>query len=179
MVINSKMMIGDVTAITKQYCDLVDCDFVNEGNHEVYCRDIKLLDDDKLNTYTTIFCCKVEDRDKAFSEIDAFNGKKKEDYKFNNQYCHIATYKKDDEFYVISFDNEEECGVHANFNKEYKFIEAFFVKFIKFRKDLIENDMVVKDDDLYQYFLSVVKGFDERNSVTFIDKILQKIMRRN
>ena len=173
MIIRRFLWLLIVSAITKQYCD-----FVEEGNHDVYKKDIKLLDNDKLTTYTTMFCCKKDDVDKVFSEIDSFNGKKKEDYKFNNKYCHIATYKKDEEFYVISFDKDEECGVHANYNKEYKYIENFFIKFINFRRSLIENDMVVKDDDLYQYFLSVVKGFDESNSVVFIDKILQKIMKR-
>lgn len=39
-----------------------------------------------------VILLKKDDVEKIFSEIDSFNGKKKEDYKFNNKYCHIATY---------------------------------------------------------------------------------------
>ena len=171
---NSKIMVGEVSFITEEYCNLIE-----NGKHNVYKKNIELLDGESFTVYSTLFCCKEEDRDKAFNEIDSFNGKRKEDYKINNKYCHIATYKKVDDGYYISFDNDEECGIHANYNKEYKMIENFFINFINFRKYLIDNNMIVKDDDLYQSFLSSVKGFDESNSVMFFDKILQKLKRRN
>ena len=166
----NRIMLFDVMSITKQYCDIIE-----EGVHEVYNRDVNLYDGDKLITYSTLFCCKVDDLDKVNNDIDSFNGKKIEEFKINNEYCHIATYKKDDNDFFVSFDSNDECGIHANYNDKYKVINDFFNKYINFRNDLIDKKLIVKDDDLYQYFSSCVIGFEKNNTSKLFDKILSKI----
>ena len=152
---NYKLSIGDVVNITKDYCDLID-----SGNYSVVYNGISLLDGDKLENYVTLFCCKSDDVKKAIEELDSFKGKKKEDYHFNNDYCHIATYKQCESEEYVSFDEKEECGIHAKYNKKYNCIEDFFIKYIRFRNDLIDKKIIVRDEGINKYFSELKKSFE-------------------
>jgi len=163
-----KIKFGDVTSITRQYCDLMD----GNGYKLVY-KEIPLLDGDSIENFITVFCCKEEDVNKAIEEIELFNGVKKEDYKINDNYCHITTYKKSEEDYYISFDENEECGIHANYNDKFSFIEDFFVRFIRYRN----NDLVNDKDDVNEYFLDFKKGFEDIDQKS-VNKTRKKTKRR-
>ena len=159
MRINNKMSMADVMLITNDFCELTD-----NREYEIVLRKLNLVDEEGLNKYATLFCCPKEDVKKAVKELDECNNKPKEGYKFNDKYCHIATYKTTSRYFEdISFDDKEESNIHANYSPNYKYIEDFFKSFIRFRNNLLRKNEVVKDDDAYQYFLSVVKGFDTKH----------------
>ena len=169
---NYKLSIGEVLSITKEYCDLMD-----GGDYKNVYKEIPLLNGDKIENYVTLFCCKSDDVPKAVEEIESLRGIRKEDYKFNSDYCHIATYKQGENDNIISFDENEECGVHAKYNERYSCIEDFFIKFLRFRNDLIDNDIIIRDEGVYQYFADFKRGFEDTND-SFIDRIKQKKKRR-
>ena len=152
---NYKLSIGDVVNITKDYCDLMD-----RGNYSIVYKGISLLNGDKLENYVTLFCCKSDDIKKAIEELDSFKGKKKEDYHFNNDYCHIATYKLCEAEEYVSFDEKEECGIHAKYNERYSCIEDFFIKFLRFRNDLIDKKIIVRDEGINKYFSEFKESFE-------------------
>ena len=173
MEINNKIKTYEVSAIAKDFCDLLDSGY----NHEVIYANVDLLDDKELKTYTTMLCCRTDDVDDVLESIKQFNGKSKEDYKLDNNICHIATFLNLDNnyFYNISFDDMEECEIHANINDKYRGLEYFFKDFIDFRNNLILKNDIVKEDDIYQFFLSVVRGFPKKKNNNINDKIRQKI----
>ena len=170
---NNIMMLGNVEVITIEYCDLLE-----EGKHAVFNKEIDLLDNGELKNYTTIFCCKKGDEDIIKNEIESFRGKDKEEYKINGEVCHIATYQTTDDCFHISFDSNDKCSIHANYNEKFKCIEDFFIRYLNSRNSLIERKQIVKDDDSYQYFLSVVKGFNDNKANSFFNNIKQIIKRR-
>ena len=173
MEINKKMPITDVTSITTEFCELMD-----DSRYEVIRRSVDLFDEKGFHTYTTMLCCSVDDIEEATKEIEAQCGRDINSYILNNKYCHIATYKDTGKIHHdISFDDEEDCDIHANYNKEYKNIEEFFRRFIRFRNNLIQNNEIVKDDDCYQYFLSVKKGFAKKEKLKMSERIKRKIKR--
>ena len=84
-----------------------------------------------------------------------------EDYKIPEEYCHIATFKrKYRESHTISFDKSDDSFIYANYNDNFKYVENFFKSFIEFRNYLIDNNQVVKYDDLYQFYCSKITGFN-------------------
>ena len=165
---NYKLSVGEVTSITKEYCDLMD-----GGDYSTVYKEIPLLNEDKLENYVTLFCCKSSDVKKATDELELFKGKKKEEYKFNNEYCHIATYKQGESDNIISFDENEECGVHAKYNERFSCIEDFFIRFLRYRNNLKDNNIGISE-----YFLEFKEGFEGIGQDNLIDKIKQKKKRR-
>lgn len=101
--------------------------------------------------------------------------KSKDEFHIDNKYCHITTFETSNKKYrEISFAEDENYPIKACFSDEYKYIDDFFQKFIRFRNDLIRNKQVVKSDDIYQCFSSVT-SFKEQNNKSIVSRIIKKI----
>ena len=156
MEINSEIPFCDVLVITKDMCELI-----NDESFEIVYRPVKLNDGNKIVDYTSIVAtpsAKVED---LKSVIDNQNNIDKKDFQIPNEYCHITTYETEKKNNFISFDYSDNNLVKAHFTDKYKYIDNFFSSYINFRNHLISEKQRVKEDDIYQYFSSLV-GFTEK-----------------
>ena len=172
MKINNSLPFMDTILITKDMCELVfdeKCDIAFVP--------VKLNDNGVLTKYTSVVVCKEKDVDSLKEEISNNNGVDKDNFKLSDNYCHITTFKTNKKKDFISFDKEDEFPIKADFNKEYNYIDNFFMSFIKFRNNLIRNNQVIKHDDIYQYFSSVI-GFSQEKRAVSREKIIKAKSKR-
>lgn len=165
-----KLSTNDVVEITKDFCELMDGeDYITIYKH------INLLDNNIMNDYIVLFCCRKEDAIKIMNQIDFYKGKNKDQFIINKDCCHIATYKSSNNNDFISFNDNDECNIHAKFNKEFSCIEDFFIKYLKYKNNLNNNDY---KDDINKYYLEFKKGFIDNSKDSVFNIIKNKIKRR-
>ena len=173
MKINNRIPYLDVTVTTKDMCE-----FLTGEKYTIMYVPIKLKDGNDLKQYISVVACTEEEKSEVQKEIIEKEGLSKEEYKINEKYCHITTYGDNDiEDKQISFDSSDDYPIKACFSPEYKNIEQFFKNFIKLRNKLIEENKLVKDDDINQYFQSLT-GFTRNNDDSVLDKFKKKLFRK-
>lgn len=150
---NSRLPLIDVMIISKKLCE----DMTHEEHSLVHLL-IKLNDGGELRHFVVVGACVSEDQEITEKKILENEGRKKEEIEFPDHFCHITTFDADIRKREISFDNEDDWPIKANFNSEFLAHNYFFKRFINFRNGLIENNLVVKSDDIYQYYESLT-GF--------------------
>ena len=171
---SSKLTFSDVTSTTKDICK-----FVTGEDYTVAYIDLYLRDKGDLKEYTSVVACREDDYKDLVDEVLSFDGMNKDKYSINPKYCHIATFES--HYYLrhpISFDSNDDCPIKADINEEYGYVDAFFRRFIDFRNRLIENGEVVKDDDIYQYFLVLSDGLERKNKPKLRDRIAKVFIKK-
>ena len=166
---NKRIPFTDVVTLTKDICEFI----ANEKYETLY---VPTKDKDNKDTISVI-SCKENSLRKVKKDIDKYGYVDKEELINNENYCYITTYDRKKLIKEISFDINDDYPAKAEFTDEYEFLSNFFKNFITFRNNLIENNEVVKKDDIYQYFLSLV-GFSEMERKYNRDKILTRINRK-
>ena len=153
MEINNKIPFFDVVIVSKYLCE-----HITGERHEIIYAPVTLKDEDKLNKYLSVLICKEKDVEEAVTEVVKMNDKPIEEYFVNRKYCHIATFPENTKRKTVDFDMNSDSSIKANINEEYSYVDNFFRRFINFRNNLIENNQVVKSDDIYQFYASLT-GF--------------------
>lgn len=153
---NNKVPFIDVIVMTKDLCE-----YVTGDNYEVISVPIELIVNNSKEKFITVAACKKGEEKKLTTEILKNSNRKKEDFYLDDKYFHITTYESGVKKEYISFDDSDKHSINFNPNEKYYYVEFFFKKFINFRNNLIANNQIVKDDDIYQYFLSLI-GFPDR-----------------
>ena len=172
---NKCLPFTDVTHITRELCEVVD-----GKRYDILSVKISLRDNDELKEYISVIACPEAERMKVVDEIMSFNGKEKSEFSVNPEYCHIATFDRGDFGKAfISFNKEDDYPIKADFNDEFSYIRTFFESFIEFRNRLIKEGRKVKDDDIYQYFLSITSGLKKKDKDSFKAKIVKLVKKKN
>ena len=171
---SSKLSFSDVISTTKDLCSCVTGD-----KYKVAYINLNLSDKGVLKEYTSVVACREEEYPDLVIDALSFDGCDKEKYVLDSKFCHIATF----ESYLyprnpISFDMNDDCPIKAEINEEYGYLDAFFRRFIEFRNNLIENNQVVKEDDIYQYCLVVTEKINKRNKPKFKENIVKRLIKR-
>ena len=151
------------------------CSYYNEGEWESVYVPVNLKNEKGLDGYYSLVCCPKNKTEELYKYIQKMNGFLLEDYKIPEEYCHIATFeRKYRESHTISFDKNDDSFIYANYNDNFKYVEDFFKSFIEFRSYLIDNNQVVKYDDLYQFYCSKITGFNDFKKSSKKKKLIQK-----
>lgn len=151
---NDRLSFIEVLVATKELYELI-----NQEDSEIIRVPLELYSDDNaLKDYLSIIVCKKKDRKRTEEAMKKQNHKQRKDLEVPKGSCHITTfYEVIPKSREITFNrNDDGCPIKASFNKEYESIDQFFKSFIRFRNKLIENNEIVKEDDLFQY-LALVK----------------------
>ena len=171
---NSKLALSDVTSTTRDLCE-----YATGDEYRTIYVDLNLKDKGKLVEYTSIVACKKEDVKDAKEEILDYDGYDISQFSVNSRYCHIATFESNLYYKnLISFDMSDDCPIKAEINDEFGYVDAFFRRFIDFRNRLIERNQVIKDDDVYQFFLAVTDGYEKRKKETLKNKVLKRFKKK-
>ena len=121
---------------------------------------VQLKKSGTLVDYYSIIACKEKDVESAFQEVYSNNGKNVEDYKIDEKYCHIATAPKNNNFSHISFDENDDYPVKAEFSEKYRLIEKFFVRCFERREKQIADGEVPSDTFIQDYY-ETIKNWHE------------------
>ena len=157
---NSKIPFIDVTILTKRICE-----YITGDEYEITPVKLNLFEDNKEKSYISVIAHKKDDLISLIDDVLKNEGKQKDNYELDKKYCHITTYEEGLKKDFISFDNNDDCPIKANFDSDYNYLEYFFKSFISFRNNLINTNQVIKDDDIEQYFQSII-GFPNEKKLT-------------
>ena len=150
-----------------------ECVIINES--------VMLLDEnDELKQYISHCICKETEEVEAKNTLRELNGLTKEEYIQKNPYCHISTYPLDEAGqFVISFDPEDDIPHKAEISRGYPYLDYFFLKFNNMRNNLIDNNEIVKEDDIYQYLYLILNSYEkQQEKESTFQKIKKRIMNR-
>ena len=155
----------DVIAVTKDFCNLVH----DEEYETVYVPTI-VRKNEGIKTYFSVIVCEKSAADRINKSIEDNSFFEANIISLGKDFCYITTFDSDKKHDRISFDKNDDCPIKASFSSDYLYIEYFFKKFIDFRNNLINNNEVVKSDDIFQYFYSIV-GFSKKQRDVFKEEI--------
>lgn len=124
---------------------------------------VKLLDENnELKDFISHSICKKSEEVEANINIRQLNGLTKEEFIEQNPYCHISTYPVEDAgSFLVSFDLNDDIPRKVEISNGYNYLDYFFLKFNNMRNKLIDNNEIVKEDDIYQY-LDIVLGANKK-----------------
>ena len=151
---NSKLLLIDVAKIVKNMCE-----FLEGKSYQILYLPTKEKNSDEI--YTTVLSCKNSDAEVLKTIVERKNYIYRENLEDTKECCHITTYKTSEKKEKISFDETEDYPVKASFSKNYVYLKKFFDNYIKYRKKLIANQQVVKREEIYLYFSSIM-GYSEK-----------------
>ncbi len=152
---NDRLLISDVTSLTRQLCDVFE-----GGQYEVLTSEVKLLDNGELKKYLVFFTCPIEEISVALDSIQKMEGMDVESFQMDSQYCVITFFENNmHSRSQISFGGEDDFPVKAKFSSRYQYIEAFFQRFVNY-SNLFGNDIYRYYDEMIQ---SVHKFENERS----------------
>lgn len=124
---------------------------------------VKLLNENnELKEYISHSICKTSEEADAKINLRRLNGITKEEFIEKNPYCHISTYPVEEAgSFLVSFDPEDDIPCKVEISRGYNYLDYFFLKFNNMRNKLIDNNEIVKEDDIYQY-LDMVLGANKK-----------------
>lgn len=172
---NKQLNIIDVCSLTRQICEQI-----NGERYAVIYETVELMKKGIPVDYKAVVACKVKEIQEAQNVINMQKGVDLENFQIPEKYCHITTYKRKEEENRestgnISFDKQDGCPIQAEMGGEYEYVRNFFERFLKFRNKLIESGDRVKEDDIHQYFLFVMKGLNAKEKTSVLGKVKQLI----
>ena len=150
-----------------------ECIIINEP--------VMLLDENnELKQYISHSICKESEEIEAGNAIRELSGITKEEFIEKNPYCHISTYPTTEAGQcIISFDPEDDVPHKAEISKGYPYLNYFFLKFNNMRNNLIDNNEIVKDDDIFQYLYLILGSYEKKQEKeSTFQKIKKRIMKR-
>ena len=142
---------------------------------------VMLIDENnELKQYISHSICKESEEVEAKNTIRELDGLTKDDFIEKNPYCHISTYPTDEAGqFLISFDPEDDIPHKAEISRGYPYLDYFFLKFNNMRNNLIDNNEIVKEDDIYQYLYLVLNSYEKsKKKESTYEKIKKRIMNR-
>ncbi len=141
-----KLLISDVTSITRQLCD-----FFEGGQHDVICTEVDLLDENKLKNYLAFLVCPVDEITEALENVSSMNGKDIHSFELDPKYCLITLFENNmHSRSSISFNEQDDFPIKANFSSEYQYIDLFFQRFLNYSH--------LFGDNLYRYFDEMIES---------------------
>ena len=162
----------DALSASRQLCEEID-----KEENEMVCVPIDLVEDNgDIKRYISLLICKKDEEVEAKTTLRKCVGMTKDEYIESNPYHHISTFRVEDagrEY--ASFDLNDDNPVKIELKEEDVILRDFFQKFNRFRNSTIENNEILKDDDIYQllyiYRMGIKKARGEK--VGFFQKIKQ------
>ncbi len=161
------IQVGIVVKDLMNYATGEECDF---ESYPVILKDEDGKDVKKL----ALVSFKESDRDRVISEVNRNNGKSIDNFFISPVTgCLITLYDKGPKIgNFVSFDEDDDYPVKSMIPDDYSYAQVFFEKFLNFRDGLRRQNSVIKDDDIFQYFISVTGGF--KKTETIKDKIQKR-----
>ena len=142
---------------------------------------VKLLDENnELKDYISYSICKESEEAEANIAIRKLSGLTKEDFVKQNPYCHITTYPVNlISSFSVSFDPEDNIPRKVQISRGYNYLDYFFLKFNNMRNTLIDNNEVVKEDDIFQYlYLILNSNKNSEKEESRFQKLKNRIIRK-
>ena len=112
------------------------------------------LKDEKgeIRPFITHSICERSEEENAKNYLKTLKGLTKEEFIKTNPYCHISSYPIIDAGdFLVSFDMNDDIPCKVEFSEGYDYLDTFFSKFNNMRNELIDEGVVVKEDDIYQF----------------------------